>query len=265
MELTLGIVQFCAWSTLEKNLGIFGGHLRYLGAAGAELAVFPEYCTCLGGLKATRESARTMLEWCGILGKVAAENGLAIVFGGVPTLLEDGKIVNRGYVFERSGEVMTWYDKMHLYPNMTKKPDDMDEWELFTPGNKACSFEFKGWRIGLSICFDLRFPEVYMNYRDCDLVLCTAAFAWATGKCHWNALLRARAIENQFWIAGAGQGGENSQTGMKLYGHSAVYDPWGNGFFESEDDDETSITVTLDKGMVEKVRKRLPMGRENRM
>ena len=206
--------------------------------------MFPEYVFCLAGTTATRAAAWPESEWAETLSKLCQEEGLAAVFGGVPVTVEDG-IVNRSYAVGSDGAILACYDKRRLFTLQGKHPEAIFEPALFRPGQKAVTFDWRGWKIALTICFDLRFPEIFQECRPCDLFLCTAAFTAWTGQAHWEVLLRARAIETQTWVAGVGQGGVNQETGLELFGHSGVYDPWGLPTAVAPHREPQCFTVTL--------------------
>ncbi len=255
----LGISQFQPCGDVKANLDSMSSHLAALKAEGTDLAVFPEYCTCVAGLSRTRESARDFDGWLDALSRLAADCGTAAVFGGVPTLMADGTCRNRSYAFDSGGSLMAFYDKSHIFTVHAKRHDAMDELALFTPGNCPASFDFMGVKIGLSICYDLRYSGLFLNYRDCHLVLCTAAFSSSTGDAHWHALLKARAIEGQYWFAGADLCNARNDSDVSLYGHSAVFDPWGNEAASAPANDEALLTAVIDTERVLAVRKKLPM------
>jgi len=253
-SIALGMAQLCASPVLDANLDMMAAALVQFQQQKVDLAVFPEYCTCLGGLAATRLSARPFEEWQPILAKLVSQTHIASVFGGIPTSMPDNTVRNRSYAVDGNGAILAFYDKQHLFQLCHKHGDDMDEMALFKPGSEPVSFNFKGMRIGLSICFDLRFPELYLSYKDCQLILCTAAFTQFTGQAHWDALLRARAIENQTWFAGVAMGGSNSQTGLRLYGCTSLYDPWGELAASIPGSDSGSVCATVSTAKVNSTR-----------
>lgn len=258
-SISLGIIQFQPSDKVNDNLATMSTFLQESHDKGVDLAVFPEFCTCVAGLSATKASVRPASDWQDILGSIAAKSNTAVIFGGVPTLLESGFIRNRAYVFNADGVLITHYDKSHLFTMHARTQDAMDEQALFTTGQEPVSFNFKGLNIGLSICYDLRYSDLYLNYRKCDLVICTAAFTEMTGEAHWNTLLRARAIENQFWFAGADLCNENRQAASSLYGHSAIYDPWGNLVAFADHNHTELITAEINTDAVIRTRKKMPM------
>ncbi|MDD3953939.1 MAG: hypothetical protein PHY82_08500 [Lentisphaeria bacterium] len=258
--LRLGIAQICAHPEPEKNLLLLEDALHKLSDPGVNLAVFPEYCLSLGSFQSMLRHAKTLQQWQIILGKLCSEQHLAAVFGGV-TIEENGQYFNAALAFSAKGRLLARYDKRHLFRLNNGKKHSIDESSLFTPGSPApLVFQFQRWKIALTICFDLRFPVFWQSAQPHpDLYLCPAAFTHATGKDHWLPLLQARAIENLSWVAGIGQCGSNSETGLELHGHSAVFNPWGQsagGLFHRE---PGFLCIELDQQVLRDSRKRLPV------
>ncbi|MDQ0290626.1 nitrilase-related carbon-nitrogen hydrolase [Oligosphaera ethanolica] len=261
MTFRLGLCQMNAVAEEDANIAAIRHSLSQFAADGCDLALLPEYAFCLGGRNAMRAAARDDSAWRELLGTLCREAGVAALFGGV--VLRDGdKLYDRAYVISEQGAPLGCYDKMHLFPFRPEHPEAMIETEFFTPGlSLPQPVSHHGWRIGLSICFDLRFPELYVAQWPCDLLICPAAFAAHTGRVHWSVLLRSRAIENQSWVAGVGQGGANAATGLELYGHSAIYDPWGLPIAEVPHSRALNLVVSINKERLAQCRAALPMGR----
>ena len=243
-DLRLGLVQTCSGPDVAANIAMVRDRLGQVRSEGVDLALFPEYVFCLAGMTTTRAAARPDSQWAETLGGLCREEGLAAVFGGVPVTVEHG-MVNRSYAVDADGSILARYDKRRLFTLHGKHPEAIFEPALFRPGQDAVTFVSHGWKIGLTICFDLRFPEIFQECRPCDLLICTAAFTAWTGQAHWEVLLRARAIETQTWVAGVGQGGANQETGLELFGHSGVYDPWGLPVAVAPHRDPQCFTVAL--------------------
>lgn len=259
--LRLGLCQMNTVADESTNIAAIRQSLGHFAADGCDMALFPEYAFCLGGRSVMRAAARGDDAWRELLGGLCRETGMAAFFGGV--VLRDGdKLYDRAYVIDEQGAFLGHYDKMHLFPFRPDHPEAMIETEFFTPGTSLPRpVTYRGWRIGLSICFDLRFPELYVAQWPCDLLVCPAAFAARTGRVHWSVLLRSRAIENQSWVAGVGQGGVNETTGLELYGHSAIYDPWGLPIAEVPHDRSLNLVASINKARLAQCRSALPMGR----
>lgn len=258
----IGLCQLLAGLDETVNMAMIRRSLQRVAADGCALALLPEYAFCLGGRRVMAASAREDAAWRELLGELCREAGLAAFFGGV-ILRRGDALHDRAYAFSEQGELLAYYDKLHLFPFRPEHPEAMVETEFFTPGKILPQpFVYRGWRLGLSICFDLRFPEVYLSQWPCDLLLCPAAFSAHTGPYHWSLLLRARAIENQSWVAGVGLGGSNQTTGLALHGHSAVYDPWGLPVAEVPHNQPVDVVLSINKQRLAQCRAALPMGRE---
>ena len=169
-------------------------------------------------------------------------------------------------LLNRSGEIEAVYRKIHLFSVELEDGTGIDESDLYTPGDEPATCELDGWTCGFSICYDLRFPELFRAYADLktDIVFVPSNFTAATGKDHWEILLRARAIENQCWIVAPNQCGINPDTGVESYGHSMLIDPWGRIAAEAGTK-PCVITFELDPQAAKDARKRLPVLKHRRI
>lgn len=194
----------------------------------------------------------------------AIKNNVFFHLGSV-ALQKKMNIYNATVVVTPKGEIYSPYDKVHLFDIHLEGQEPTNESSLFTHGGGAAEIEILGWKIGLSICYDIRFSELYSKYKNVDLILVPSAFLVSTGKAHWEVLLRARAIESQCYVVAAAQGGEHG-GGRKTYGHSMVVEPWGTVILDVADDSKPSIhIVELEKSLVQKVRKQIPMHDHRRL
>ena len=138
---------------------------------------------------------------------------------------DPAKVLNSTVVYDPQGGCVARYDKIHLF-GFRKGAEQYNESATIAPGHAATAFDADGFRVGLSICYDLRFPELYRSLGACDLLVVPAAFTETTGRAHWEILLRARAIENQCYVLAIGQGGRH-ENGRETHGNSMLVDPWG--------------------------------------
>ncbi len=229
----LAAIQMVSATRVEANLAAAHQLLLQAAAQGAELAVLPEYF-CIMGLKDTDKLA--LCEAFGegpiqdFLSRTAKELGLWIVGGTLPLASGDpGRARNSSLAFAPSGVCVARYDKMHLF-RFTDGRVAYDETRVLQPGTGPVSFELASsdghiYKVGMSVCYDLRFPELYRAL-NADLLLVPSAFTTTTGQAHWEILLRARAIENQAFVVAAAQGGVH-ENGRRTWGHSMVIDAWG--------------------------------------
>lgn len=198
----------------------------------------------------------------------AKKNQTCVHLGSVALQSENQKLLNASVWIDRDGMVSFPYSKIHLFDVDVNGEKQVRESEVFTPGLKPAIVHIGSWKIGLSICYDLRFSELYLHYAkaEVDVILIPSAFLVTTGGAHWHTLIRARAIESQAYIVAAAQGGEHlSKSGDKrhTYGHSLIVDPWGEILAEAQD--ESSIVQTLSKEKISQVRQQIPMARHRRL
>ena len=258
-SLRIGIAQLCSRAEPKDNLEQIRLCLETLSKQQADLSVFPEYCFCLGSFERMLRHAASPGHWQELLGKLCCSYQSAAVFGGV-TIIENGHYYDSSLAFSASGELLARYDKRHLFSWNDKTEKRLQEGEVFTPGNTSPTlFRLHGWKIALTICFDLRFPSFWQSATPHpDLFLCTAAFTHKTGQAHWQTLLQARAIENLSFVTGIGQGGSNPETGLELHGHSILFDPWGEITGSLPHRQPDNLCLSLDKQLLKDCRERLP-------
>jgi len=262
-RLRVVLVQMASSQDWGENLRSVRRTLAGLDAP-CDLVVFPENVLCLGSSATVRAAARPAATVVEELGELARQARAVTVFGGVP-VRDAERVTNAALVFAPDGRLLARYDKVHLFQLDPGSDAAIDETRTYTHGSGPVGFDWQGWRIGLSICYDVRFPELFRAYAPCDLVLCTAAFTRSTGMAHWHVLLRARAIENQCYVAGVGQCGTNPETGVPLFGHSLAIDPWGEVLAEAGPEREEVLHVELHKGRIDGVRRRLPALQHRRL
>ncbi len=153
-------------------------------------------------------------------------HGIWLIGGTLPLKASDAShVLNSSLAFDPQGQCVARYDKIHLF-GFTRGAEHYDESRTIEPGREVVSFEAPCGRVGLSVCYDLRFPELYRRMGSPNLIVVPAAFTETTGRAHWEVLLRARAIENQCYVLASGQGGEHP-SGRRTFGHSMLIDPWG--------------------------------------
>ena len=238
----IAAIQMVSTADVQANLAEAGQLLARAAAQGAEMAVLPEYF-CLLGLKDTDKLKIAEQAGQGPLQEFLSSNaqtlGIWIVGGTVPLLpepaeraeqvLPGARIYNSTLVYGPLGQCIARYDKIHLF-RFDNGKECYDESRVLLSGAQPVAFDLPSsdghsYRIGLSICYDLRFPELYRALK-ADLLLVPSAFTYTTGQAHWEPLLRARAIENLAYVLAAAQGGIH-QNGRRTWGHSMVIDPWG--------------------------------------
>jgi nitrilase len=165
---------------------------------------------------------------------------------------------NRCCVFGPEGQAVGHYDKLHLFRYTNNAGEDYDEGRVLDAGDTPVALDLGGWRTGLSICYDLRFPELYRELMTppCDLLSVPSAFTYTTGRAHWELLLRARAVENQCYVIAAAQGGRHD-NGRRTWGHSLVVDPWGEVLALCEEGEGLAM-ADISRERIDEVRRQLP-------
>lgn len=223
-------VQMVSSTQVDDNLEHAALGIAEAVQAGAHLVVLPEYF-CVMGRADTDKLALREPDGQGpiqdFLRAQARQHGIWLVGGTLP--LETGepdRIYNSTLVFGPDGSRLARYDKIHLF-GFSNGNEAYDESRTILAGRTPQSFDAPCGRVGLSICYDLRFPELYRAFAPATLVVVPSAFTYTTGSAHWETLLRARAIENQCYVLAAAQGGRH-ENGRRTWGHSMLIDPWGD-------------------------------------
>jgi len=262
-ELKIASIQMVSTPDLQENLSTASRLIAAAAADGAQLAVLPEYF-CLMGLQDTdkvraRESVgRGPIQ--GHLSQIAQDNHLYLVAGTIPLEAKDpNKVLNTTLVFDPVGKQISRYDKIHLFgfQTATERYQESETIEAGSePGLLKISINGSDWTFGLSICYDLRFPELYRTLGQVDCHIIPAAFTFTTGKDHWEVLLRARAIENQCYVLASAQGGKH-QNQRRTWGNSMLIDPWGD-ILTNLPEGEGFISGVLCKDKLNEVRSKLP-------
>lgn len=259
----IAAIQMVSGAGVQANLDAARVLLVQAAEQGAELAVLPEYF-CIMGLQDTdklkvREHAGSGLIQ-DFLSRSARELDLWIVGGTLPTATGDaGRARNSSLVYAPSGTCVARYDKIHLF-RFDHGGEAHDETRVLDPGNQPVRFELASrdghsYTIGLSVCYDLRFPELYRALK-ADVLLVPSAFTHITGQAHWELLLRARAIENLAYVVAAAQGGEH-ENGRRTWGHSMVVGPWGEILAEQAEGSGV-VMSEVHASRLQEVRQRLP-------
>jgi len=222
-------VQMVSGAAVNANLHAAEKGVADAAAAGAKLVALPEYF-CLMGRRDTDKVLQREQAGHGpiqdFLATCARRYGVWLVGGTLPLVAEaPDKVRNSTLVFDPSGRQVARYDKIHLF-GFRKGEEHYDEAQTIEPGASPLVFETPWGRVGVAICYDLRFPELFRALGVIDLLVVPAAFTYTTGSAHWELLLRARAVENQCYVLAAAQGGQH-ENGRRTFGHSMLIDPWG--------------------------------------
>ena len=223
-------VQTVSGGDVAANLAQAEPLVAAAAAQGARLVVLPEYFGILGAHATDKLAVREpdgsgpQQAW---LAAQAHAHGIHLVGGTVPLACGDpGRVRSACLVYGPDGTRVARYDKIHLFA-FAQGAERYDEGRTIEPGTAPGTFDAPCGRVGLSVCYDLRFPELYRGLGDVVLILVPSAFTATTGAAHWHLLLRARAVENQCYVLAAAQGGLHP-NGRRTYGHSMLVDPWGD-------------------------------------
>ena len=195
-----------------------------------------------------------------------AQNRHAWILAGSIIEKADDRIFNTSVLVDRSGRIAAAYRKIHLFEAHLEDGTLIREADAYESGETPVLTDIDGWQTGLSICYDLRFPELYRHYsrQGAQLLLVPSNFTQRTGRDHWETLVRARAIENQCFVIAPNQGGANPATHIESYGHSMIVGPWGD-VLANADTDETVLTATLDPTELDTTRHRVPALQHRRL
>ena len=261
--LRVAAVQLQSQDDVAQNLAECARLVSVAASEGAQLVVLPENFAYFGAEESKCKLAEHLPDPSGpiqrALSELAREAGVFLVAGGFPEASEDGKRpFNTALVFAPEGALLGSYRKIHLFDVALQDGTILAESSGTSPGQSLSTFDIGRFRIGLSICYDLRFPELYRGLvsRGANVLLVPAAFTVHTGKDHWHTLLRARAIESQAYVIAAAQWGKHPR-GRTTYGHSLVVDPWGSVVAEASDRVGV-VSATLDLKYLEQVRAAVP-------
>jgi len=229
MAARIAAAQMVSGPDIAHNLREAGRLLAQAADRGARLVALPEYFPLISGnerdkLRAREKDGEGPLQ--DFLREAALRHKIWLIGGSIPLEAESAdKVRNACLVFDDAGQRVARYDKMHLF-DFTRGAERYDEKQTIEAGNQIVTFDTPFGRVGLSICYDVRFPELYRAMGAVDLLVVVAAFTHTTGQAHWELLLRARAVENLCYVLASAQGGTHP-SGRMTWGDSMVVDPWG--------------------------------------
>ena len=256
----IGVIQLTSLLDPEKNLEKIRGFIKQAKNQNTEALFLPEaFYSMSDGTKPTPYLVEQKNQHYEAIRSLALESGMYVLGGSAATNL-NGKIMNRSYNFSPDGQELMTYDKINLFAvDLSKHPSQtvIDEAKIYSAGTTPKLLSLKNFKIGLSICFDLRFPELFRtySYQGANVLSISSAFTVPTGKAHWHTLLRARAIENQSYVIASAQWGEHNDK-IVTYGHSLVIDPWGEVLADAGEG-EKIIYAELSIEKIDAVRSRL--------
>ena len=261
----IAALQMVSTPRVDSNLATARRLIAQAARDGARLVALPEYF-CFMGRDDRDKLALAEAPGDGpiqrALCEAAREHAVWVIGGTLPIRTDDADhALNASCVASPEGRLAARYDKMHLF-RYDNGRENYDEARVLCAGSEPVAFEADGLRVGLSVCYDLRFPELYRRLtfaegqRPCDLLAVPAAFTYTTGRAHWELLLRARAVENQCYVIAPAQGGVH-ETGRRTWGHSMIVDPWGE-VLQVLPEGEGMVIAELDPARIASVRSQLP-------
>ena len=261
--LSCAVVQLQSGPDVTANLAAVRHWVAAAAERGARLVVLPENFAFFGPEARRAEIAERLEDGvapiCSALRETCARHNLYLVAGGMPEQSGDPlRPYNTAAVFDPSGTLVGRYRKAHLFDVTLPNGRELCESRTTTPGQRAIVVDVDGFRVGLSVCYDLRFPLLYAELRrqGAEIITVPAAFTVQTGQDHWHVLSRARAIETQCWLLAAAQWGVHPGERMS-YGHSLVCDPWGNIVAQCSNQPAVAL-ATIDRKLLTSIRGRFP-------
>ena len=259
-------LQLCASDDPVANLELTISMVQRAAEAGAQFIATPEVTNCVSSSRrrqnevlALQENDQTLTALCA----AAARFGVWISVGSLALKLpDDDRFTNRSFMIDPSGQIIAQYDKIHMFDVTLSETEQYRESDGYRAGGHAVIADTAFGKIGMTICYDIRFPHLYRGLAKsgASILLIPAAFAQPTGRAHWEVLLRARAIETGCFVIAAAQTGEHQTTQgrpRKTYGHSMIVSPWGE-ILADAGEDQGIIYADLDLSLVESTRARVP-------
>jgi len=261
MKFIAACVQLNSKRTVEENLPTIETLIKQAAAKGAQFITLPE---CAGAMEPIAEKSRantpTEEKHPGLplVAGLAKSTGAWILVGSFGVKLPSGKIANRSYLFSPTGEIATSYDKIHMFDVEVGDGQTYRESATYEPGTRAVTTDLPWGRLGLSICYDVRFAYLYraLAQAGAEFITVPAAFTKVTGEAHWHVLQRARAIETGAYVISAAQCGTHAE-GRQTFGHSLIVDPWGKVLADGGEEVGV-VTAEIDPALVAETRAKIP-------
>ena len=259
-------LQLCASDDPTANLDMTLPMVQQAAEMGAQFIATPEVTNCVSSSRRHQNDVLSLQERDETLAELrAAANqfGVWISVGSLALKLPDeNRFTNRSFLIAPSGRIVAQYDKIHMFDVTLSETEQYRESDGYRPGDRAVIADSEFGKIGMTICYDIRFPHLYRRLAKsgASILLIPAAFARPTGRAHWEVLLRARAIETGCFVIAAAQTGEHKTSlgqPRKTYGHSMIVSPWGE-ILADAGEDQSIIYAELDLSLVESTRARVP-------
>ncbi|PWV98035.1 putative amidohydrolase [Hoeflea marina] len=261
-ELVVAAIQMCSGIDPANNIVVMERLVREAAARGASYVQTPEMT---GAIQQDRKALFASLSTeeddavVRAASRLAAELGIFLHLGSTGVDAGDGMAANRGFVFDPRGRKIASYDKIHMFDVDLDGGESWRESTAYRPGSLAVNADMDGMLIGMGICYDVRFPQLFrdLSLAGASILTAPAAFTRQTGMAHWHVLQRARAIENGAFMISAAQAGRH-EDGRETYGHSLIIDPWGRIVAEAETDEPGVVLAKIDISAVAAARAKIP-------
>jgi predicted amidohydrolase len=261
-EFRVGLVQMCTGRSVENNLADAEGLIRQAARQGAQYVQTPEITTLM---ETERERLFATIRpeegnpAISHFGALARELGIWLHVGSMPILLGSGKIANRSFLISPTGQIEARFDKIHMFDVQLAGGESYRESKNYQAGDAVVLAELPWGTLGLTVCYDLRFPHVYraLAKAGAEFLAIPSSFTKQTGAAHWHVLMRARAIENGCFVFAAAQAGKH-EVGRETYGHSLIVSPWGEILAEADGVHPSVIVADVKSSDVQQARQRIP-------
>lgn len=258
----IAVLQMCSGISPQENAATIVAAVADAASGGAAMLFTPEMS---GLLDRDRERARPHVvaeadnPVLAAVRAAAAEHGVWVALGSLAVLREDGRWANRSLLVDAWGQIAARYDKIHMFDVQLATGETWRESAAYAPGEQVVTAQTPAGRLGLAICYDVRFPALFqeLGQQACDLIAIPAAFTVPTGQAHWHLLQRARAVEASAYVVAAAQAGTH-QDGRQTYGHSLVIDPWGEVLLDLGGEGPALGFAEIDPARIAEVRAQLP-------
>ncbi len=261
-QIRVAALQMRSTMDPDANMAAFEEMVREAAGRGAQYVQSPEMT---GMLVRDRKRLYELIKpgdadpLAATAGRLAGELGIHVHLGSTAIARGDGKVANRSFLFAPDGRLVTTYDKIHMFDVDLDNGESWRESATYEPGRETVVAELEFGRVGMSVCYDVRFPQLYraQAMAGAEMLTVPAAFTRQTGKAHWHVLLRARAIENGAFVVAAAQGGDH-EDGRETFGHSLVIDPWGRIVAEADGEEPGIIVADIDLAASADARRKVP-------
>jgi len=262
----VAVLQLCSSDDPVANLDITLSMVQWASEMGAQFVATPEVINCVSNSRRQQNEVLALQDddqTLAGLQTAATRFGIWISVGSLALKLpNEDRFTNRSFIIDPAGQIVAHYDKIHMFDVTLSETEQYHESDGYRPGDQAVIAETSFGKIGMTICYDIRFPHLYLGLAKsgASILLIPAAFALPTGRAHWEVLLRARAIETGCFVIAAAQTGEHQTSEgrpRKTYGHSMIVSPWGE-ILADAGEDQGIIYADLDLSLVETTRARVP-------